>query len=93
VALRLRKIIEEDSFQESKGAVSKDVALLDDVMHGVTWTLAHSPEVGLPIDDPTVWAITTMPLLGMPAVIVYYCFDEREVRLLSVETTEWPDES
>ena len=83
----LRQIVEEPRFESEKHAIEPNAPLLDAALHGVTWTLARSPEVGQQTISPTVWAIPTHPMLGVPALVIYYCFDDATVRLLSIEVS------
>jgi hypothetical protein len=58
---------------------------MDAALSGVVWLLARHPEYGRKTVSPTVWAMPTDAMLGVPALVVYYCFDDDTVRLLSVE--------
>ena len=81
----LRSIIETDRFIREKLAIEPDVSRLDAALLGVTWTLARSPESGQKTIAPTVWAMPTNAMLSVPALVIYYSFDDDTVTLLSVE--------
>jgi hypothetical protein len=80
-----RSIIETDRFVREKQAIEPNAQLLDAALRGATWTLARNPQSGQPTVAPTVWAIPTNAMLGVPALVIYYCFDDDTVTLLSVE--------
>jgi hypothetical protein len=85
VFCKIRTIIESDRFEREKAEIEPDAAKLDGALEGVTIAVARQPDqVGKSTASRHVWAVTTHALLGVPALIVYYLFDENSVTLLSV---------
>lgn len=82
--IRIREVVEEDRFQEERDDLSASVRRWDEVMFGVTYTLARAPEIGHETWVEGVFALATDPFPDAPDLVVYYRYDDERVHLLSV---------
>ena len=80
---RLREVVEEHRFRREARAFGLELAALDDAIDGLKWELARDPERGVPAGAASLWAVPIYPRGGRE-LLVYYAFDERQVRLISI---------
>jgi hypothetical protein len=85
-----REIVEEDQFKEDKKKLKKhSPKRLDEVLDGVTWVLARRPESFSQIPGTDVYMAKTDPF-GIPALYIWFTFDEDHVYLESIEEAPIP---
>lgn len=81
---KLRTIIESHRFRNERASVTSNVRAMDDALDGVLWVLARDPTLGRPTDEPGIYAIPTGDYPAMPAMVLYYAYDNDTVLLLSL---------
>lgn len=86
--LPFRNIIEEPRFCKAKKELDIIERDIDKAISGVTWVLSRAPNHGERIPDTEIWAITTQPCFGVPALILYYRFNSSSVWLLHIGCAE-----
>ena len=77
-----RALRHQPSFELSAGAIGLDVAHLDDLLRGVTFTIARIPEI-FPVAATDVHGreLCTARYTGDPPLIVWFTYDEETVDL------------
>ncbi|MBI3450618.1 MAG: hypothetical protein HY049_17110 [Acidobacteria bacterium] len=83
---RLRVVVEGGKFATQAQDIA-DVQRLDEILDGVKWILARTPERGIPTKHLGVWAIATLDWESSPLLILY-SFDSERVVLESIIKTE-----
>lgn len=88
-----RTIVESARFKSERAAIAPSISRWDEVFRAVEWGLAQAPEVaGKATHVDGVFAIPTDDWPDVPAVVVYYRFDESTVTLLSLILADTADE-
>jgi hypothetical protein len=83
---KARQIIEEDQFREEKIRISRSVKRLDDILLGITWVLARKPESFEQVGTLDLYLAKTDAVPpGVPALYIWFWFDDDAVHLLSIE--------
>lgn len=81
----MRTIIEEDLFRRQKSKLRISVKRLDEILEGITWALSKRPEAFHNVPGTNLHLIKTDPFSALPALHVWYKFDDECVYLLSIE--------
>ena len=84
-----RTLVESERFKGELAQIAPNIARWDEVFRGVQWGLCRKPHaVGKPTAADGIYAVPTDDWPGVPAVVVYYRFDDSTVTLLSVILAE-----
>lgn len=79
----LREVVEEHRFRREARNLGLELTALDDAIDGLKWELARDPKRGVPAGTTSLWAVPIYPRGGRE-LLVYYAFDEHQVRLISI---------
>ncbi|MGH2361793.1 MAG: hypothetical protein ACRDGM_14785 [bacterium] len=80
---KLRRIVETDRFTREFRAIRAKHRRALEFLHGVRFILARDPSEGYEWGD--VWCLSSVRwATGLPLLTVFYTFDARSVRLLSI---------
>ena len=83
---RARQIIEESEFKEEKIRISRSVKRLVEILFGITWALARKPESFDKVAGLDLYLAKTDSIPpDIPALYIWFWFDDNEVHLLSIE--------
>ena len=88
---KLRTIIESPRYSDEISQIGDDIRRMDEILGGVTFTIARTPQVGAETDRDGVRAIRAFAF-GGTQLLIYYAFDEETVELLSVVATPREDD-
>lgn len=80
-----RTVREESTFSEEKERISRSAKRLDEVLSGVIWTLCRAPDSFQKVSDLDLYLIKTDAAPGVPALRVWYTFNDNEVHLMFIE--------
>jgi hypothetical protein len=81
----MRDFVESQDFQHDRSMLGGKIERWDTLMRALDWALCTNPEkTGQRIGDTDIWAVPSYGWPGMPAVVIYYRFDDHTVVLLSV---------
>jgi hypothetical protein len=83
-------VVESDLFAAKRDMLNPDVKRLDEILEGITFNLARSPEQGFPVSpDRRVWFMKTVDWVrDLPQVRIWYRFDDATVELLTIEKVD-----
>jgi hypothetical protein len=82
----LRTVSETRNFSTQKEKLKIDAKCLDEVLFGVTWALARKPEIFPVVLKPhKISVIKTDRTKTIPALRIFFSFDENEVKMLWLE--------
>lgn len=85
----LRTVIEDKQFNEQKQKITPDVRRLDEILFGITWTVARGPEeCPRVLENPDIRVIQTNRFMDIPRLRIFFTFDDKEVHLKWVEVLE-----
>ena len=83
---KARQIIEESEFKDEKIRMSRSVKRLDEILLGITWVLARKPESFDKVTGLDLYLAKTEAIPpDIPALYIWFWFDDNEVHLLSIE--------
>lgn len=83
---KARQIIEESDFKDEKERISRSVKRLDEILLGITWVLARKPESFNKVGELDLHLAKTDPVPpDIPALYIWFWFNDSEVHLLSIE--------
>jgi hypothetical protein len=85
-----RTVVCDSCFDKSRSKISQSVERWDEIFRGIEWALCRVPEKGQATSAPGIYALTTDDWPNVPAMVVYYQFDEDEVTLLDVRLADVP---
>jgi len=86
-----REIIEQQQFKEDKRKLRHSAKRLDEILDGVTWTLTRLPECYPNIPETDVYLAKTDAFSDVPALYVWFTFDENYVYLEGIEEAPIPE--
>lgn len=82
----LRSIVREFRFQHELERLEADVQRADEFTEAAEFVLARDPHEGQPVEPGgLVWAIPVNSVANMPAMVLYYTFNDQYVILLSIQ--------
>jgi hypothetical protein len=83
---KARQIIEEDQFQEEKIRISRSIKRLDEILLGVLWVMARKPDSFERVGNLGLYLAKTDAVPpSIPALYIWFWFNDEEVHLLSIE--------
>lgn len=82
-----KSLVESSEFDKHKTQIMKDAKRLDDILWGVTFTLACNPELYPAVDGTEIRIAKTDPAPGAPPLTVYFKEFEDKIVLLDIEIT------
>jgi len=88
---KARTLREEKQFAEEKAKLKHSAKRLDEVLSGLSWTLARRPDSFPNVPGLKLYLAKTDPFPGTPALFVWFTFDEDMVYLLSIEEAARPE--
>ena len=80
-----RTIREGKGFAEQKKNLRHSAKRLDEVLDGVTWALCRKPDCFPGLPDIKLYLAKTDPFPDVPALYIWYTFDDDTVTLLGIE--------
>ena len=87
---KLRTIVEGAKFSTQAQDIA-DVQRMDEILDGIKWVLARTPECGVATRQPGVYAIGTWEWTPIPLLILYSFDSERVVLEAIVKSGAKPD--
>lgn len=80
-----RTVVWEPQFEREFLAIIPDVRRADEFISGVVWNLSRDPEEGVQSSPgSSVWMIFMHEFPNVPALTIYYTFNDECVQLRSV---------
>ncbi len=79
-----RHIKKHARYKAAVDKLSNKLPRAQEVFRGAEWVLARSPEEGIYISDIDVFRALLICPEPMPSVHIYYAFNDRQIRLLTV---------
>ena len=85
----IRSLVYQASFEPSVVSIGLDLQTIDELLEGLTFTIARIPEF-YPIvgEDPERWTLSTARYIGNPPLIVWFSYDADHVDLWFVTKAE-----
>ena len=84
----MRTVVSDDRFDAARDGITPDIERWDEVFRGVEGALAWAPELGQATSAQGIYALPTEDWPGVPPLVVYYRFDEKEVTLLDIREAD-----
>lgn len=81
-------IVWQKRFEQELLAIQANIERVDESIAAIEWALSCNPENGSQLQPGSrVWVMFTLETPFLPALIVYYTFDDNHVYLESVRVT------
>jgi hypothetical protein len=81
----LREVVEQPRFRDEKKKLKPSAKRLDEVLDGVIWTLARSPESYANIPGTKLYLAKTESADGVTGLFIWFTFNDNQVFLESIE--------
>jgi hypothetical protein len=81
----MRTIIEEDSFRQSLKKLGISPKRLDELVEGVIFAVAKSPETFPEVPGTGIHRLQILPFPGMKRLNVWFTFEDETVTFLGVD--------
>jgi hypothetical protein len=87
--MSFRGIVESPQYSQERDAIGPSVERLDEALVGVLWALSHDPEhFELIPGTRNLHRVLTDPFPDVPALRIWYSFDQQQVTLHSIEIAD-----
>lgn len=72
----MRTLVHSPYFEQQARVLNYDIQRLDEVLHGVKWSISRMPE-GWPLVDATTLRVAiTEPAGDIPGLLIYFTIDD-----------------
>lgn len=86
----MRDIVEDHSFDRARALLGIDIRRLDEILEGLTFTLARNPELFERVPGTYLRVALTTRFPDVPALRVFFTVDAQRVTLVAIEERDEP---